>query len=124
MDPFFTPTPAEAWDPGAAPDVRIRYNLFPVNVELVEFGLLLAKVRAVITLDEIYLFADSPRGPACVLYARLDDLSPPARVLTVSVHLPDPLTLTVTPTGGCGCGSRLRHFSPFPRSAYARSRSR
>jgi hypothetical protein len=91
----------------------IRVDLFPAEVYFAEEDVPpLRKVRVIVTQDEFYIFADSPRGPEATHHGRLDTFEGNQKT-GYSATLADETSLTFRRAGGCGCGSRLRGFRPF-----------
>lgn len=97
----------------------IYLDLFPSRVTLP--NALYSKARTILTHDTLFVFIDSPSGPAAALavpyspnhiygssrtgfdfYAALDPASP-----TIAS------VVSVRPEQGCGCGTRLKAFRPF-----------
>jgi hypothetical protein len=110
----------------------IRLDLFPAAVSSPNRSILINhdKARVVVTTDALFVFIDSPQGPAVALKARLDTahgdrtngytftFTPPADKSTDPPTPRSLATVKVTPSGGCGCGSRLRSFTPFTPMRY------
>lgn len=128
-----TPVPADTRKQAKAQLAPlIRLDLFPANVTSPDRSVMINhdKARVVVTTDALFVFIDSPQGPAIALKARLDSangdrtngysftFTPPP---DTSTEPPTPrarATVKVTPAGGCGCGSRLRSFTPFTPMRY------
>ena len=97
----------------------IYYDLFPSRVTLPDA--FYTKARVIVTHDTLFVFVDSPSGPASTLrvpyspahiygstktgldlYAALDPLNP--QIASV---------VSIRPEAGCGCGTRLKALRPF-----------
>lgn len=126
-----TPLPLDTRQPQQLAPL-IRLDLFPAAVTSPDNSVLVnhEKARVIITTDALFVFIDSPQGPAVALKARLDSaqgdrtngyilkFTPPP---DTSTNPPTPrgtATIRVAPAGGCGCGSRLRSFTPFTPMRY------
>lgn len=110
----------------------IRLDLFPAIVKSPDNSVFFThdKARVIVTTDALYIFTDSPNGPAVALKARLSSAHgdrrtgytltylPPADETTTPPTPRSLVTLTVTPSDGCGCGSKLRAFTPFTPMRY------
>lgn len=110
----------------------IRLDLFPAAVTSPDGSVLVQhdKARVIITTDALFVFIDSPQGPAVALKARLDSaqgdrvngyimtFTPPPDTSTNPPTQRGKATILVKPAGGCGCGSRLRSFTPFTPMRY------
>lgn len=82
--------------------------------------LLLQPARVLLSATHLWIFQDSPDGPALHTHAALDDLEGDRRqgfrvTITPSATNPHPeyTDLVITRYAHCGCGSRLRSFRPF-----------
>ena len=88
------------------------------------------KARVIVTTDALFVFIDSPAGPAVALRARLDSAHGDRTNGYIFTFTPPPdtsgdepvaraqATVKVVPSQGCGCGSRLRSFTPFTPMRY------
>lgn len=140
-------TPPPAFPPPTAPrtevPVRVRADVFPASLVVApasspepatttryplpddEHGRrLVDKVRVLVTDTHVYVFQDSPQGPALIFSEEVTDYTPPIPLHTRRVrdaHKPTEATLTTSSgktlafsrSSGCGCGSRLKTFNPF-----------
>ena len=95
----------------------IRLDLFPANVSVVDDGQTRPpgtdRARVVLTNRDLYVFLDSPEGPACTVSGAIEDAYGDNRN-GYTVQLDDGSTFFITRSNNCGCGSRLRGFRPFP----------
>lgn len=126
-----TPVPVDRRKPAQLAPL-IRLDLFPATVSSPDNSVLIQhdKARVVITTDAVFVFIDSPQGPAVALKARLDSahgdrthgyiltFTPPPDTSGETPVARNQATIKVTPSGGCGCGSRLRSFTPFTPMRY------
>jgi hypothetical protein len=112
-------------------DTRIRTDVFPAYVTInpalkaqEDEPQILEKARVVVTGDTVYVFKDSPTGPALVYSDRLQSYDPgvpvhrrtrsrPARTPSLVTESGDQVSFGRS--GSCGCGSRLKSFDPFPQ---------
>lgn len=125
------PTPSSA-QPTKQLAPLIRLDLFPAVVTSPDHSVVINhdKARVVVTTDAVFVFIDSPQGPAVALKARLESAQgdrtngytftfyPPADTNTDPPTPRAKATIKVTPSGNCGCGSRLRSFTPFTPMRY------
>jgi hypothetical protein len=131
MTPVQTaPTPVEGGSQKAQLSPLIRLDLFPAVVRSPDNSVLIAeeKARVIVTTDAVFVFKDSPQGPAVALKARLSSARGDRKAGYTLTFMPphDPesdapralATVKVTPSGNCGCGSRLRSFTPFTPMRY------
>lgn len=80
------------------------------------------RARVIVTDERIYVFVDSPTGPALAYEGRLESLegrnTTGYQAITATGD-----AVYFKRGGGCMCGSRLRSFKPFPegmvQGAYA-----
>jgi hypothetical protein len=110
----------------------IRLDLFPAQVSSPDNSVYFThdKARVIVTTDALFIFTDSPAGPAVALKARLSSAHGDRKDGYTLTYFPPPdtstepptpralATLKVTPSGGCGCGSKLRAFTPFTPMRY------
>lgn len=90
------------------------------------------KVRVIVTLDRIVVFADSAKGPHVIFSERMDDYVAPMKATRQTIRTMGPTEAQVTTSsgktlafrkaGGCGCGSKLKSFDPFPTLSSFRSK--
>lgn len=126
-----TPVPVDSRRPQQLAPL-IRLDLFPSAISSPDNSVLFRhdKARVVVTTDALYVFVDSPQGPAVAFKARLDSaqgdrvngytftFTPPPDDSTDPPTPRGRATLVAKAAGGCGCGSRLRSFTPFTPMRY------
>lgn len=126
-----TPVPVDSRQPRTLAPL-IRLDLFPAAISSPNGSISFRhdKARVIVTTDALFIFVDSPQGPAVALRARLDaangnrndgytfTFTPPPDTSGDTPVARSQATLRVTPSGGCGCGSRLRSFTPFTPMRY------
>lgn len=81
------------------------------------------KARVIITTDDLYIFVDSPQGPASLLRAPIDHTRTRGNRTTgydvyLTTRTPQAPPVTIRPTTQCGCGSQLPRFRPFPNTPH------
>jgi hypothetical protein len=112
---------ARAPQPWSAPNgysPAIYADLFPATVSF-PTGTRYLKTRTILTAPpspRLFVFVDSPRGPAAQIVAEYDPdqlYGALNQGFDVLITLPHPALLSIRPEGGCGCGSRLRTLRPF-----------
>lgn len=118
------PTPVH---PPRSSAPQIRADLFPARVTSPDGSVIFThdNARVIITEDSLFIFVDSPGGPALAVNARLDEITGDRKTgYTARYASPggNPAVLQFSPSGGCGCGSRLRSFTPWTPMRYAASR--
>lgn len=95
----------------------IRFNLFPIAVDVTDSEgnpvINHTATRAIVTDDEVYIYADDTHGPSVIFNDRLEDFSGTAQNGWTALTS-DGNTVNMTRSGGCGCGSRLKGYNPFP----------
>lgn len=99
------------------PATFIRLDLFPAQVFETsnphDIGLLGEELRAIVTNDYFYLFAEGTTGPK-VIYenylSEFDGNNKTGYILTT----PDEKVFEIVRAKNCGCGSTLRGFFPYP----------
>lgn len=125
------PTPVLG-SPGKKLSPLIRLDLFPAQVTSPDNSVYFhqEKARVIVTTDGLFIFVDSPQGPAVALKARLSSAHGNRKDGYTFTYMPPPdtatepptpralATLKVVPGGGCGCGSRLRSFTPWAPMRY------
>jgi len=125
------PTPVSP-QPTAQLTPLIRLDLFPAEISSPNGTVLInhEKARVIVTTDALFVFVDSPQGPAVALKARLDSahgnrtdgytftFTPPPDTTSEDPAPRTQATVRVVPSQGCGCGSRLRSFTPFTPMRY------
>lgn len=125
------PTPVQG-GPQAKLSPLIRLDLFPAAITSPDNSVFFSheKARVIVTTDGLFIFVDSPSGPAVALKARLSSAHGNRKDGYTFTYMPPPdtqtdpptpralATLKVTPSSGCGCGSRLRSFTPWSPMRY------
>lgn len=126
------PTPVQGGPQAPQLSPLVRLDLFPAKVESPDNSVFFShdKARVIVTTDGLFIFVDSPAGPAVALKARLSSAHGDRKEGYTFTYMPPPdthtepptprsmATIKVTPSGGCGCGSRLRSFTPWTPMRY------
>lgn len=99
------------------PATFIRLDLFPAQVFEIsnphDAGFLGDQLRAIITNDSIYLFAEGTTGPKLTYENYISEFSGSNKT-GYTVTTPDDKIFEIQRAKHCGCGSALRAFFPFP----------
>jgi hypothetical protein len=115
--PSTTSTAPRPWATPNDYSPAIYYDLFPTTAKTPTHTYPSARVIVTAAPEpRVYVFVDSPQGPAAQVIAQYD----PDQIygdlktgLDLKVTQPAEFALQVRPQSGCGCGSQLRRLRAF-----------